>query len=58
MPRCSRRGHGLNVISPLLPQAYRSQFITQWRELQLDVVLCPVLGPAFTVGFPGKLLRK
>ncbi|XP_068546117.1 vitamin D3 hydroxylase-associated protein-like isoform X1 [Anas acuta] len=37
-------------------EAYRSQFITQWRELQLDVVLCPVLGPAFTVGFPGKLL--
>ncbi|NXK55161.1 VDHAP protein, partial [Chauna torquata] len=37
-------------------QAYRSEFITHWRELQLDVVLCPVLGPAFTTGFPGKLL--
>ncbi|NXP68690.1 FAAH1 hydrolase, partial [Chloropsis cyanopogon] len=37
-------------------QAYRSQFITQWKELQLDVVLCPVLGPAFTTGYPGKLL--
>ncbi|NXU19651.1 FAAH1 hydrolase, partial [Pardalotus punctatus] len=37
-------------------QVYRSQFITQWKELQLDVVLCPVLGPAFTLGYPGKLL--
>ncbi|NXR67216.1 FAAH1 hydrolase, partial [Rhadina sibilatrix] len=37
-------------------QVYRSQFITQWKELQLDVVLCPVLGPAFTLGYPGKLI--
>ncbi|NXD40443.1 FAAH1 hydrolase, partial [Copsychus sechellarum] len=37
-------------------QEYRSQFIAQWKELQLDVVLCPVLGPAFTSGYPGKLL--
>ncbi|NXQ11930.1 FAAH1 hydrolase, partial [Peucedramus taeniatus] len=37
-------------------QVYRSQFISQWKELQLDVVLCPVLGPAFTRGYPGKLL--
>ncbi|NWT80630.1 FAAH1 hydrolase, partial [Lanius ludovicianus] len=37
-------------------QVYRSQFISQWKELQLDVVLCPVLGPAFTTGYPGKLL--
>ncbi|NXK61440.1 FAAH1 hydrolase, partial [Sylvietta virens] len=37
-------------------QVYRSQFIAQWKELQLDVVLCPVLGPAFTPGYPGKLL--
>ncbi|NWZ78030.1 FAAH1 hydrolase, partial [Poecile atricapillus] len=37
-------------------QVYRAQFITQWKELQLDVVLCPVLGPAFTTGYPRKLL--
>ncbi|NXY02571.1 FAAH1 hydrolase, partial [Pteruthius melanotis] len=37
-------------------QVYRSQFIALWKELQLDVVLCPVLGPAFTTGYPGKLL--
>ncbi|XP_042675949.1 vitamin D3 hydroxylase-associated protein-like [Centrocercus urophasianus] len=37
-------------------EVYRSEFITQWKELQLDVMLCPVLGPAFTIGFPGKLL--
>ncbi|NXE64762.1 FAAH1 hydrolase, partial [Calcarius ornatus] len=49
-PRC-RHGHG-----PSPPQVYRSQFISQWQELQLDVVLCPVLGPAFTTGYPRKLL--
>ncbi|NXH12417.1 FAAH1 hydrolase, partial [Bucco capensis] len=37
-------------------EAYRTEFISRWRELQLDVVLCPVLGPAFTTGYPGKLL--
>ncbi|NXF86483.1 FAAH1 hydrolase, partial [Eubucco bourcierii] len=37
-------------------EVYRTEFITQWRELQLDAVLCPVLGPAFTTGYPGKLL--
>ncbi|KFZ51952.1 Fatty-acid amide hydrolase 1, partial [Antrostomus carolinensis] len=37
-------------------EAYRTEFIARWRELQLDVVLCPVLGPAFTKGYPGKLL--
>ncbi|NXU21845.1 FAAH1 hydrolase, partial [Thalassarche chlororhynchos] len=37
-------------------QVYRTEFIARWRELQLDVVLCPVLGPAFTTGYPGKLL--
>ncbi|NWI13149.1 FAAH1 hydrolase, partial [Crypturellus soui] len=35
---------------------YRTEFIAMWRDLRLDVVLCPVLGPAFTVGYPGKLL--
>ncbi|NXC26958.1 FAAH1 hydrolase, partial [Campylorhamphus procurvoides] len=37
-------------------QVYRSEFITRWKELHLDVVLCPVLGPAFNTGYPGKLL--
>ncbi|KAM6078274.1 vitamin D3 hydroxylase-associated protein-like isoform 1-T3 [Theristicus caerulescens] len=37
-------------------EAYHTEFIARWRELQLDVVLCPVLGPAFTTGYPGKLL--
>ncbi|NXP76319.1 FAAH1 hydrolase, partial [Ramphastos sulfuratus] len=37
-------------------EVYRTEFITRWRELQLDAVLCPVLGPAFTTGYPGKLL--
>ncbi|NWX39609.1 FAAH1 hydrolase, partial [Steatornis caripensis] len=37
-------------------EVYRTEFIARWRELRLDVVLCPVLGPAFTMGYPGKLL--
>ncbi|NWQ60277.1 FAAH1 hydrolase, partial [Neopipo cinnamomea] len=37
-------------------QVYRSEFIAQWKELHLDVGLCPILGPAFTTGYPGKLL--
>ncbi|NXR10859.1 FAAH1 hydrolase, partial [Semnornis frantzii] len=37
-------------------QVYRTEFITRWRQLQLDAVLCPVLGPAFATGYPGKLL--
>ncbi|XP_034270894.1 fatty-acid amide hydrolase 1 [Pantherophis guttatus] len=35
--------------------AYREEFITEWRKLKLDVILCPVLGPAFNEGYPGKL---
>ncbi|NXW81456.1 FAAH1 hydrolase, partial [Alopecoenas beccarii] len=38
-------------------QAYRTEFITRWMELQLDVVLCPVLGSAFNTRYPGKLLN-
>ncbi|NWX94804.1 FAAH1 hydrolase, partial [Nothoprocta ornata] len=36
--------------------AYRTEFIASWRDLRLDVLLCPVLGPAFNTGYPGKLL--
>ncbi|XP_065265678.1 vitamin D3 hydroxylase-associated protein-like [Emys orbicularis] len=35
--------------------AYRTEFIAKWRELELDVMLCPALGPAFNKGYPGKL---
>nr|XP_013798985.1 PREDICTED: fatty-acid amide hydrolase 1-like [Apteryx mantelli mantelli] len=30
---------------------YRWEFITRWKNLDLDVILCPVLGPAFTLGY-------
>ncbi|XP_030429207.1 vitamin D3 hydroxylase-associated protein-like [Gopherus evgoodei] len=36
--------------------AYRTEFIAKWRKLELDVMLCPALGPAFNKGYPGKLL--
>ncbi|XP_015277461.1 PREDICTED: vitamin D3 hydroxylase-associated protein-like [Gekko japonicus] len=35
--------------------AYRDEFIAEWRRLKLDVVLCPALGPAFNLGYAGKL---
>ncbi|XP_050163016.1 LOW QUALITY PROTEIN: fatty-acid amide hydrolase 1-like [Myiozetetes cayanensis] len=31
------------------------QFIAQWKKLNLDVMLCPMLGPALHIGYPGKL---
>ncbi|XP_019356912.1 PREDICTED: vitamin D3 hydroxylase-associated protein-like [Gavialis gangeticus] len=36
-------------------EAYHKEFIAKWRKLQLDVILCPALGPAFNAGYPGKL---
>ncbi|XP_075704413.1 fatty-acid amide hydrolase 1-like [Rhinoderma darwinii] len=35
---------------------YRTEFISEWRQLSLDVVLCPMLGPAFNTGYAGRLL--
>ncbi|KAL7985120.1 hypothetical protein Chor_003690 [Crotalus horridus] len=37
-------------------QVYRKKFIENWRKNKLDVVLCPVLGPAFFLGYPAKIL--
>ncbi|XP_075615609.1 fatty-acid amide hydrolase 1 isoform X2 [Balearica regulorum gibbericeps] len=31
------------------------QFTAQWKKLNLDVMLCPMLGPALGIGYPGKL---
>ncbi|XP_053325975.1 vitamin D3 hydroxylase-associated protein-like [Spea bombifrons] len=36
-------------------EEYRQEFIATWKKLGLDAVLCPILGPALTVGYPGKL---
>lgn len=36
------------------PQVYRSSVITQWRALDLDVLLTPMLGPAMDLNAPGK----
>uniref|UniRef100_A0A803TUW1 Fatty-acid amide hydrolase 1 n=1 Tax=Anolis carolinensis TaxID=28377 RepID=A0A803TUW1_ANOCA len=37
-------------------QAYRQSFAAEWKKCKLDVILCPVLGPAFTLGYPAKVL--
>ncbi|XP_075472361.1 vitamin D3 hydroxylase-associated protein-like [Ascaphus truei] len=37
-------------------QEYQNEFIAEWRKLNLDVILCPMLGPAFNAGYPGQLL--
>ncbi|KAM4722518.1 fatty-acid amide hydrolase 1-like isoform 3-T3 [Rhinophrynus dorsalis] len=39
-------------------QEYQTEFINEWRKLNLDVMLCPMLGPAFNIGYPGKLLAS
>ncbi|XP_009873832.1 PREDICTED: fatty-acid amide hydrolase 1-like, partial [Apaloderma vittatum] len=31
------------------------QFIAQWKKLNLDVMLCPMLSPALRMGYPEKL---
>lgn len=36
-------------------RAYHTEFITKWRQLRLDVILCPVLGPASSHSYAGKL---
>ncbi|KAJ1169841.1 hypothetical protein NDU88_001729 [Pleurodeles waltl] len=36
-------------------EEYRHEFIARWKELDLDVMLCPVPSPAFTIGYPGRL---
>ncbi|KAM8930433.1 vitamin D3 hydroxylase-associated protein-like [Pelodytes ibericus] len=36
-------------------EAYRQEFIAKWKEQGLDAILCPILGPALTIGYPGKL---
>ncbi|KAJ1169861.1 hypothetical protein NDU88_001749 [Pleurodeles waltl] len=36
-------------------QDYKQEFIAEWKKLKLDVLLCPMLGPAFNIGYPGRL---
>ncbi|XP_068949175.1 fatty-acid amide hydrolase 1-like [Petaurus breviceps papuanus] len=36
-------------------QEYRQSVITQWKMLNLDVLLTPMLSPALTVNYPGKV---
>ncbi|NXE45291.1 FAAH1 hydrolase, partial [Casuarius casuarius] len=43
------------IRSAFAPQESRYKFIAQWKKLNLDVMLCPMLGPALPVGYPGKL---
>ncbi|KAM3910013.1 fatty-acid amide hydrolase 1-like [Leptodactylus fuscus] len=40
----------------ILLQNYRREFISEWRRLNLDVVLCPMLGPAYNIGYARRLL--
>ncbi|XP_078527805.1 vitamin D3 hydroxylase-associated protein-like [Lissotriton helveticus] len=36
-------------------QMYREEFADEWKSLKLDVLLCPVLGPALNIGLLGKM---
>uniref|UniRef100_A0A8C3TTT6 Fatty acid amide hydrolase n=1 Tax=Catharus ustulatus TaxID=91951 RepID=A0A8C3TTT6_CATUS len=37
------------TTSTFPPQDFRHQFIAQWNKLNLDVLLCPMLGPALGI---------
>nr|XP_060629423.1 vitamin D3 hydroxylase-associated protein-like [Anolis sagrei ordinatus] len=62
-PRISRHLHALLGVGSVKNlwknnadrMAYREEFIDEWRKLKLDVMLCPALGPAFNLGYAGKL---
>ncbi|NWX37359.1 FAAH1 hydrolase, partial [Notiomystis cincta] len=45
----------LLTTSTFPPQDFCHQFIAQWKKLNLDVMLCPMLGPALGIGYPEKL---
>ncbi|XP_075037654.1 vitamin D3 hydroxylase-associated protein-like isoform X5 [Mixophyes fleayi] len=36
-------------------EVYRQEFIAHWKAEGLDALICPILGPALTIGYPGKL---
>ncbi|KAG8132351.1 putative Fatty-acid amide hydrolase 1-like protein [Naja naja] len=38
-------------------EEYCREFTEQWKRLELDVLLCPAVGPAFKSGFAGKLIE-
>ncbi|NXR13602.1 FAAH1 hydrolase, partial [Semnornis frantzii] len=48
-------GQYIHSTSVFPPQEFCHQFITQWKNLNLDVMLCPMLGPALGIGYPEKL---
>ena len=37
-----------------VPQVYRNTVIAQWKALDLDVLLTPMLGPALDLNAPGR----
>ncbi|XP_069498378.1 vitamin D3 hydroxylase-associated protein-like isoform X2 [Ambystoma mexicanum] len=37
-------------------EEYCLEFLRKWEGLNLDVMLCPALCPAFGIGYPGKLM--
>ncbi|XP_069498366.1 vitamin D3 hydroxylase-associated protein-like [Ambystoma mexicanum] len=39
-------------------QDYCHAFISEWNRLELDVILCPVVGPAFNIGMSAHLLAS
>ncbi|XP_072918952.1 fatty-acid amide hydrolase 1-like isoform X2 [Hemitrygon akajei] len=36
-------------------EAYCEEYVNLWKSKKLDVLLCPALGPAFKLGYAGKL---
>ncbi|KAL7891123.1 hypothetical protein AOLI_G00005990 [Acnodon oligacanthus] len=52
--------NGVNSVAELWKQHHAienciHQVIAKWKELELDVLLCPMLGPAYNFSYCGKL---
>ncbi|KAM5125548.1 fatty-acid amide hydrolase 1-like [Mantella aurantiaca] len=55
--RCIR---GVSSVKDLWKQhraveMYRQEFLNSWRKETLDALICPILSPALSIGYPGKL---
>ncbi|XP_059583778.1 fatty-acid amide hydrolase 1-like isoform X1 [Alligator mississippiensis] len=52
-------GGGVDVVyldfRKAFDTGYKREFMADWRKLDLDVMLCPMFGPAFKAGYPSKI---
>uniref|UniRef100_A0A8C7CFC3 Fatty-acid amide hydrolase 1 n=1 Tax=Oncorhynchus kisutch TaxID=8019 RepID=A0A8C7CFC3_ONCKI len=52
---CERQCSEGNVALYLFSKDYIHEVIAEWRRCELDVLLCPMVGPAYIHNYPGQL---